>query len=202
MTAMDALPAAAPRASGLGAGRLRTVLVLAVAAVLIGVVSWVVARPTDDGITLLSGQAPVGAPPGAGDVLPDFSATATDGSPISISALKGQPVWLTFGASWCADCRAEAPDVQATYAKFKSAGLDLVGVFIQEDQAAVLDYAKRVGFTFPMVADPQGRIADLYRVYGIPIHFFVGRDGKVRDVRIGRLSPGDMEQLVQRLISG
>jgi hypothetical protein len=53
-----------------------------------------------------------------------------------------------------------------------------------------------------MVADPQSRIADLYRVYGIPIHFFVGRDGKVRDVRIGRLTPGDMEQLVQRLISG
>jgi peroxiredoxin len=109
---------------------------------------------------------------------------------------------LTFGASWCPDCRAEAIDLQATYAKYKSSGLALVGVFISEDQAAVADYAKRVGFTFPMVADPQGRIADQYRVYGIPIHFFVGRDGKVRDVRIGRLTPADMEQLVQRLISG
>ncbi len=154
-------------------------------------------RPTDDGVTFLPGQAPVGAPPAAGDVLPDFSATATDGSTISIAGLKGQPVWLTFGASWCPDCRAEATDLQATYAKYKSQGLAVVGVFIQEDQAAVLDYAKRVGFTFPMVADPQSRIADLYRVYGIPIHFFVGRDGKVRDVRIGRLTPGDMEQLVQ-----
>ena len=143
-----------------------------------------------------------GAPPSAGDVLPAFSATAIDGSTISIAALSGQPVWLTFGASWCPDCRAEATDLQATYAKYRSQGLAVVGVFIEEDQAAVLDYAKRVGFTFPMVADPQSRIADLYRTYGIPIHFFVGRDGKVRDVRIGRLTPGDMEQLVQRLISG
>ena len=200
--AMDAMPVPAPRASGVGAGRLRTLLVLAVAAMLIGVVTWMVDRPTDDGVTFLPGQAPIGAPPAAGDALPDFSATATDGSAISIAGLKGQPVWLTFGASWCPDCRAEATDLQATYAKYKSQGLALVGVFIQEDQSAVLDYAKHVGFTFPMVADPQSRIADLYRVYGIPIHFFVGRDGKVRDVRIGRLTPGDMEQLVQRLISG
>jgi peroxiredoxin len=202
MTAMDAMPATAPSASGLGAGRLRTLLVLVVAAVLIGVAAWVVDRPTGDGVTLLAGQAPAGAPPGAGDVLPDFSATAVDGSTVSIARLKGQPLWLTFGASWCPDCRAEATDLQATYAKYKSAGLAVVGVFIREDQAAVLDYAKRVGFTFTMVADPQSKIADLYRVYGIPIHFFVGRDGKVRDVRIGRLTPGDMEQLVKRLISG
>ena len=202
MTAMDAMPVPASRASGLGAGRLRTVLVLAVAAVLIGVVTWMVDRPTDNGITLLPGQAPAGAPPSAGDVLPDFSATATDGSTISIAGLKGQPVWLTFGASWCADCRAEATDLEATYTKYRVQGLAVVGVFIEEDQAAVLDYAKRVGFTFPMVADPQSKISDQYRVYGIPIHFFVGRDGTVREVRIGRLTPGDMEQLVRQLVDG
>jgi len=202
MTAMDAIPVPASRASGLGAGRLRTILVLAVAAVFIGVVTWMVDRPADNGITLLPGQAPAGAPPSPGDVLPDFSATATDGSTISIAGLKGQPVWLTFGASWCADCRAEATDLQATYTKYKAQGLAVVGVFIEEGQAAVLDYAKRVGFTFPMVADPQSKIADQYRVYGIPIHFFVGRDGRVREVRIGRLTPGDMEQLVRQLVDG
>jgi len=53
-----------------------------------------------------------------------------------------------------------------------------------------------------MVADPTSRIADLYRTYGIPIHFFIGRDGVIREVRIGRLSPGDMEQLVQQLLKG
>jgi len=78
----------------------------------------------------------------------------------------------------------------------------VLAVFIQEDQAAVQDYAKRVGFTFPMVADPAGRIADLYRTYGIPLHFFIGRDGVIREVRIGRLSPDDMEQLVQQLVKG
>jgi len=199
---MDAKQVPVSRPVGLGAGRLRTLLVLAVAAVLVGVVAWVVDRPADDGVTLLPGAAPAGAPPRIGDVPPDFQATAVDGAVVSIAALKGQPTWLTFGASWCADCRAEATDLQATYAKYKAQGLAVLGVFIQEDQAAVSDYARRVGFTFPMVADPSGKIADLYRTYGIPLHFFIGRDGVIRDVRIGRLSPGDMEQLVQQLVKG
>src|SRR5664280_975379 len=199
---MDAMEVPASRPAGpAAAGRLRTLLVLAVVAILVGVVAWVVDKPTDDGVTLVPGAA-AGTAPRAGNVPPDFSATAIDGSAVSMAALKGQPTWLTFGASWCPDCRAEAPDLEATYAKYKAQGLAVLGIFIQEDQAAVLDYAKRVGFTFPMVADPSSRIADLYRTYGIPLHFFIGRDGVIREVRIGRLSAGDMEQLVQQILKG
>jgi len=199
---MDAMEVPAPRPAGRGAARLRTIIVLAVAAILIGAATWIVDRPTDDGVTLLPGAAPAGAPPRTGDVPPDFSATAIDGSAVSMAALKGQPTWLTFGASWCPDCRAEATDLQATYAKYRPQGLAVLGVFIDEPESAVADYAKRVGFTFPLLADPQGKIADMYRTYGIPIHFFVGRDGIIREVRIGRLTAGDMEQLVQQLLRG
>jgi cytochrome c biogenesis protein CcmG, thiol:disulfide interchange protein DsbE len=198
---MDAVQVPASRPAGLGAGRLRTILVLAVVAILVIAAAWFVDQPSGDS-NVRAGEAPAGAPPRVGDAPPDFQATAIDGSAVSMAALKGQPTWLTFGASWCPDCRAEATDLQATYAKYQPQGLALVGVFIEEDEAAVADYAKRVGFTFPMVADPQGTIADVYRTYGIPIHFFVGRDGTIQDVRIGRLTPSDMEQLVQQLVNG
>jgi cytochrome c biogenesis protein CcmG/thiol:disulfide interchange protein DsbE len=198
---MDAAQLPVRRPSGRAAGRLRTVLVLAVVGVLVVFAAWYVDQPSG-GSNVRPGEEPSGEPPRIGDLPPDFSATAIDGSEVSMAALKGQPTWLTFGASWCPDCRAEATDLQAAYAKYKPQGLALLGVFIDEDQAAVSDYAKRVGFTFPLVADPQGKIADLYRTYGIPIHFFVGRDGTIRDVRIGRLTPGDMEQLLAQLVGG
>jgi peroxiredoxin len=137
-----------------------------------------------------------------GDLPPDFSGTAIDGSAVSMAALKGQPTWLTLGASWCADCRAEALDLQAAYVKYQPQGLAVLGVFIDEPESAVVDYAKRVGFTFPILSDPQGKIADLYRTYGIPIHFFVGRDGTIRDVRIGRLTPDDMDKAIQQIVNG
>jgi len=184
-----------------GGSRLRTVLVLAVVAVLVVFAAWYVDQPSG-GSNVRPGAAPAGAPPRTGDAPPDFSATTIDGSAVSMAALKGQPTWLTFGASWCPDCRAEATDLQAAYVKYQPQGLALLGVFIDEPESAVVDYARRVGFTFPMVSDPKGQIADLYRTYGIPIHFFVGRDGTIQDVRIGRLTPDDMERLVQRLVNG
>jgi len=194
--AVSATPRARP-----GGSRLRTILVLAVVATLVAFAAWYVDQPSGES-NVRPGEAPVGDPPRVGDVPPDFSATAIDGSTVSMAALKGQPTWLTFGASWCPDCRAEATDLQAAYAKYQPQGLAVMGVFIDEPETAVADYAKRVGFTFPMVSDPQGKIADVYRTYGIPIHFFVGRDGTIRDVRIGRLTPSDMEQLVQQIVNG
>ncbi len=198
---MDAAQVPARRPSGLGAGRLRTIVVLVAAALLVVAAVWFVDQPAS-GSSVRPGEAPAGEPPRVGDAPPDFSATAIDGSAVSMAALSGQPIWLTFGASWCPDCRAEAPDLQAAYAKYQPKGLAVLGVFIDEPETAVADYAQRVGFTFPLVADPQGQIADLYRTYGIPIHFFVGRDGTIRDVRIGRLTPDDMEQLVQQIVNG
>jgi cytochrome c biogenesis protein CcmG/thiol:disulfide interchange protein DsbE len=201
-TTMDAAEAPAARRSGVGAGRLRTILVLVVAAVLVGVAAWYVDQPSASAGTTRAGEAPAGAPPRTGDKPPDFSATAIDGAAVSMAAFKGQPTWLTFGASWCPDCRAEATDLQAAYSKYKPQGLALLGVFIDEDEAAVKDYATRVGFTFPLVADPKGTIAEMYRTYGIPIHVFIARDGTIQDVRIGRLTPADMDQLVQKLVNG
>jgi len=197
---MDAAQAPVPQPRGLGAGRLRTVAVLAVTAALVAVAVWIVDRPADDGVTVRPGQVASGEPPRAGAVPPDFSATAIDGTAVSMAALKGQPTWLTFGASWCPDCRAEATDLQAAYEKYQPQGLAILGVFIDEPEADAKAYAKRVGFTFPLVSDPQGRIADLYRTYGIPIHFFVGRDGTIQDVRIGRLTPDDMDQAIGQIL--
>jgi peroxiredoxin len=197
---MDAAQVPASRPTGLGAGRLRTILVLAGVAILVIAAVWFADQPAaDDGVTVRPGATDLGEPPRVGDVPPDFSATAIDGSAISLAALAGQPTWLTFGASWCPDCRAESPDVQAAYAKYGPQGLTVVGVFDESADAAKA-YADRVGFTFPLVADDRGTIADAFGVYGIPIHFFVARDGTIRDVRIGRLTPEDMDQAIGQIL--
>ena len=101
-------------------------------------------------------------------------------------------MWLTFGASWCPDCRTEAPDVEAAYQKYQAQGLNVLAVFISEPADATSpSYAQRAGLTFPIAVDQQTTIASAYRTMGIPTHFFIGADGKIREVRIGALDPDD-----------
>ncbi len=175
--------------------RLGTLLVLAVTAVIVMGGVYLVDRPTASasGLQAIALSGPTkGAPPKIGSPAQDFTATTVDGEKISLSSYKGQAVWLTFGATWCAACVAEAPDVQAASEKFKAKGVVVLAIFIREDSATVLDYANRVGLTYPKVADPDTRIASAYRVYGIPAHFFIDKSGILRSVKTGGLSPEQM----------
>ena len=181
--------------------RAGTVLVLAVTAALVAGAAFLLQRPAADasvdGVTAVNLVGEEAAAPVIGTVPAGFTATTVDGKPISLESLKGHPVWLTFGASWCSSCAAEAPDIQAAYERAKAQGAVVLEVFINEDAATVKDYAQRIGLTYPAVADPQTDIASAYRVIGIPAHFFIDRTGVLRDARTGSMSSQDMDQALQ-----
>ena len=176
--------------------RLGTVLVLSVTAALVMAGAYLVDRPAaaEPGIQAVqltgSGDGPA---PRIGTPAQDFTATTVDGKQVSLSDYKGQAVWLTFGATWCAACQAEAPDIEAAYQKNKAGGAVVLMVSISEDSATVRDYNDRVGLTFPNIADPDTRIASAYRVNGIPAHFFIDRSGVLRSMETGALSPEKMD---------
>lgn len=176
--------------------RIGTLVIMGVtAAVILGAV-YVVNKPAAGrgGLTsvVLSGRA-TGPAPIVGQQAPDFTATTVEGRKVSLSSFKGHPVWLTFGASWCQPCRAENPDVQAAFARHKARGLVVLAIFMSEDAAAVRDYATRVGLTYEKVADPNTRIANSYRILGIPSHFFVDSSGVLRALKTGSLDPSAMD---------
>jgi peroxiredoxin len=201
---MDALriPATAPRGRRFGGERFRTITVLVVVGLALTGVAVAVEQPwASDGYTDVSLTGDVSGPaPAAGLKAPDFKTTTIEGTPIALSDYAGEPVWLTFGASWCADCRGEAPDLEATYEKYRAAGLIVLAVSIEEDAAAVRAYADRVGLTYTQIADPSTTIASRYRTLGIPTHFFIAPDGIIKEVRLGGLPPEEMERLVKGIL--
>ncbi len=202
MSAADA--AIAAPAGGPVAGRLQTVLVLAATAVLIGAAAVALGSGgfgPSDGVTQVNLTADVaGAAPVVGAVPPGFTAQTYDGKPVRLADYAGKPLWLTFGASWCPDCRAEAPDVEAAYQKYQGQGLSILGVFISEPASAVADYAGRVGFTFPIAVDQSTLIASRYRTMGIPTHLFIGADGRIKDIKVGALDPATMDREIQAIL--
>ncbi len=191
------------RSSGRSAGRLQTLGTMAIAAVVIGVLVYAASGqgPSSDGVTRVDLANAADAAPVVGAIPPPFTSVTWEGKTVSLSDYAGQPVWLTFGASWCVDCRTEAPDLEATYLAYKDQGLVVLGVFIQETKDDVGGYAQRAGLTFPIAVDQRATIAGAYRTMGIPTHFFIGRDGRVREVRIGAMPRDEMDRAVADLLN-
>lgn len=182
-------------------GRTQTIVVIvATLVVVLGLSAWI-ANPLDDGVTsidLRSGADAVA--PEVGKAPTPFTGLTYDGRTVSLADYAGKPLWLTFGASWCQDCRVEAADLEATYEASQGRGLNVLAVFINDPKQDIASYASRAGLTFPIIADEAAKIGGAYRLVGIPTHVFIGADGVIRQIRIGALSKADMEQSVEALL--
>jgi peroxiredoxin len=181
--------------------RRTTIAVMAVTTVLILGAAYMADKPSSGSSltsVVLSGGA-TGPAPEIGKPAPNFTATTTEGKKITLSQLRGHPVWLTFGAPWCQPCRAENPDVEATYRKYQGQGLQLVAVFIQDSAADVEEYAQRTGLTYTKIVDSSGAIANNYRIDGIPTHFFIDSSGILREIKISSLNPTSMGEALSQI---
>ncbi|MDR0977247.1 MAG: TlpA family protein disulfide reductase [Prevotellaceae bacterium] len=124
-----------------------------------------------------------------GDMAPDFTMTLTDGSEVTLSALRGKLVMLQFTASWCGVCRKEMPFIESDiWQRHKdNANFVLMGVDRDEPLDKVQDFAKSTGITYPLGLDPGADIFALYAVRdaGITRNVLIDPSGKI--VKLTRL---------------
>jgi cytochrome c biogenesis protein CcmG/thiol:disulfide interchange protein DsbE len=175
---------------------------MAATAAVILAVSYLANRPAEGGSSLTSvvlSSSASGPAPEIGKPAPDFSATTVEGEKVTLSKLRGRPLWLTFGASWCQPCRAENPDIEAAYERYRAKGLRVLAIFTQDDRSAIEDYAKRVGLTYPKVDDSSDEIGSSYRIAGIPSHFFIDSSGVLRTITIGTLDPSELDATLTQI---
>ena len=137
--------------------------------------------------------------PEVGQVAPNFTATDIQGEEIDLESLRGKPVWLVFNATWCSNCRAELPDVEAAYQEYGEQ-VNIIGIYLSDSEQTLGEYSQRLGLTFPEIADPSSDLGALYRVMGVPTHYFIDDRGVVTAVDIGTLSPKMMDQRIHALL--
>jgi len=134
------------------------------------------------------------------ETAPDFALQTLDGETIRLSDYHGQVVLINTWATWCPPCRDEMPDLEAYYRRRQADGFVVLAVNSQESPDTVAVFLEEHDFTFPVLLDPDGVVTRDYRVYGLPTSFFIGRDGVVRGVWSGRLSPNRLKELVDPLL--
>lgn len=69
-----------------------------------------------------------------------------------------------------------------------------------KDEQDVAQFANRYGVEYPIALDGTGQVARDYRLYPIPVSYFIDRSGKVRYIRIGQLTTADVEELFRCLL--
>ena len=133
--------------------------------------------------TLLGRDAPVL------DVVALEGATAIEPDELT----NGSVTLVNFWASWCAPCRVEHPQLM----HLKHDGFAILGVNYKDDPQKARRFLDELGNPFKAVgADPRGRTAIEWGVYGVPETFVVDGKGKV----VSRFAGPVTEQILERRI--
>jgi peroxiredoxin len=109
----------------------------------------------------------------------DFTLTSLSGDTVTLSALKGQVVFLNFWATWCPPCRKEMPSMEVLYQRFRGKGLQMLAVDIQEKEAGVRRFIQEQKLNFPVLLDTSGKVSGGYGIEAVPTTFIIGRDGAI-----------------------
>lgn len=129
-----------------------------------------------------------------GSTMPEYSAVSLDGSKFNLADHRGKVVLLNLWATWCGPCRYEIPELQSLHDRYKGKGFEVVGVSIDEGGAeAVREFVDEQKMTYPVVLDPEGKLANIMETSVLPTTVLLDRDGKVVWKKMGAVMPNDTE---------
>src|SRR5262249_24075354 len=142
-----------------GAGRPLAVLFLAAFAVFSGWVKLAVLRHDETQQKLHVGAE-----------APALQLRDVNGARVDLQEVAGRkkvalvPSWAT----WCGPCRIELPELEKLYAAKRDAGLEILAVNEDLETEKLTDYLKERSLSFPVLRDPDGKVAQAYGVDGFP----------------------------------
>jgi peroxiredoxin len=122
--------------------------------------------------------------PAIGVAAPDFQLTTIDGKAFSLSsaAKAHKAVVLMFISTQCPYSNAYNDQMKDLANAYASRDVLFAGINSNktEDVAAAVAHAKAHGHTFPIMKDPDNKVADLYDARRTPEVYVIDSEGKLR----------------------
>ncbi|GAA2187381.1 TlpA family protein disulfide reductase [Micromonospora lupini] len=148
---------------------------------------------TSDGLTITCA-------PDQRSKTPKVTGELLTGGQYDVSQARGQVVVVNFWGSWCAPCRAEADDLEATYQATKASGVTFLGVNVQDsrDKAIAFEQGRA---TYPSIFDPSSRQALNFDIppNTTPATVVLDRDGRIAVVIRRAVTQDELKPIVERI---
>jgi thiol-disulfide isomerase/thioredoxin len=143
------------------------------------------ARAQDSGITM-------------GSAAPGAAVETLDGKPIDLSQFVGKrPVMIEFWATWCPNCKALEPKIEAATKKYgDKMKFVVVAVSVNQSVERVKAYKEKHGMSQDVVWDRKGFAADAYDVPATSYIVMVDAKGKVVYTGVG--ADQDIDAVVKK----
>lgn len=113
---------------------------------------------------------------------------------------RGRVVVVNFWGSWCAPCRAEADDLEATYRATKASGVTFLGINVQDSKDKALAFEEG-RISYPSLFDPASRLALALDIppNTIPATVVLDREGRIATVIRAAVTQERLRPVVEKI---
>ncbi|MEU4897875.1 TlpA disulfide reductase family protein [Streptomyces sp. NPDC044780] len=137
----------------------------------------------------------------------ELSGKTLEGKPLEVADYKGKVVVLNVWGSWCAPCRAEAPNLAKVAKDTKAKGVQFVGINTRDsNRAPALSFEKAYGVDYPSLYDPIGKLMLRFpkgslNPQAIPSTIVLDRQGRIAARALTPLSEERLREMLNPLIA-
>ena len=139
---------------------------------------------TTPGSTPTPAKGSAGGKP-RGPKAPPFSLDSVMGGG-KVTIPEGKVVIVDFWATWCAPCKKSFPKLQELYVKYKSSGLEIIAISVDDDKKGVPGFVKANGDAKFLVAwDKDHAVANAFKPDSMPTTFILDKSGNIAHTHKG-----------------
>ena len=138
----------------------------------------------------------------------DFELQDQYGNTHTLADYEGKVIFLNFWATWCGPCKAELPDIQKLYEKYKdSEDVVILGVAAPDygnegSIAEITTFLEENELTYPVLMDERQQLFYGYGISAFPTTFMIDADGNVYGYVQGQISYEFMEDIIRQTKEG
>jgi thiol-disulfide isomerase/thioredoxin len=133
---------------------------------------------------------------------PDLSGRTVDGPQDSLMHYRGKVVVINVWGSWCAPCRAEAPNLVKAAAADQAKGVQFLGINTRDLAAAnAAAFERQFHVPYPSLYDPDGTLLLRFprgslNAQSIPATLVIDRQGRIAARALKALSEDELNQMI------